>query len=146
MKTYSLGNHKNENHPFWTKIYLVKVSLNLSIVKQDLNHRKPFWNFYAVKSERANFIFSYCCSFDLDFFAFIRIPFGHAVRAELFLWKPNLHQTGFFFGFPGIRRPHFDLPDRLIMHQDGPFFHKFLSSCLSNTPIRRYFEHKLFHD
>ena len=32
----------NQNPPFQTKIYLVKVPLNVSIVKQDLLHKKCF--------------------------------------------------------------------------------------------------------
>ena len=34
--------HKNQNPPIWTEIYLVKVSLNVKIVQQDLLHWKQF--------------------------------------------------------------------------------------------------------
>ena len=34
--------HKNQNPPIWTEIYLVKVSLNVKIVQQDLLHKKQF--------------------------------------------------------------------------------------------------------
>jgi hypothetical protein len=35
--------HKSKDPPFWTKIYLVKVPLNVKIVQQDLLHRKQFY-------------------------------------------------------------------------------------------------------
>ena len=35
-------NQNSENPPFQTQIYLVKVSLNVNIVKQDLLHKKQF--------------------------------------------------------------------------------------------------------
>ena len=34
--------HKNQNPPFRTKIYLVKVPLNVKIMQQDLLHRQQF--------------------------------------------------------------------------------------------------------
>ena len=36
----------------WTKSYLVKVPLNVNIVKQDLLHKYISWKFYEVRSER----------------------------------------------------------------------------------------------
>ena len=38
-----------------TQIYLVKVPLNVEIVKQNLLHRKQFLKFYEVRSERGDF-------------------------------------------------------------------------------------------
>ena len=35
-------NQNSENPPFQTQIYLVKVSLNVNIVKQDLLNKKQF--------------------------------------------------------------------------------------------------------
>ena len=35
--------NKDENTLFQTKIYLVKIPVNVKIVKQDLLHRKPFF-------------------------------------------------------------------------------------------------------
>ena len=45
----------NWNPPFQTQIYLVKVPLNVNIVKQDLLHKNSFWKFYEVWSERGGF-------------------------------------------------------------------------------------------
>ena len=46
MKAYSLCLeiiiNENQNLPFATKIYLLKVPLNVSVVKQDLLYRKQF--------------------------------------------------------------------------------------------------------
>ena len=45
----------NWNPPFLTQIYLVKVPLNVNIVKQDLLHKISFWKFYEVRYERGDF-------------------------------------------------------------------------------------------
>ena len=45
----------NLNPPFQTQIYLVKVSLNVNIVKQDILQKNSFWKFYEVRSERGDF-------------------------------------------------------------------------------------------
>ena len=42
----------NWNPPFQTQIYLLKVPLNVNIVKQDLLNKKQFLNFFEVRSER----------------------------------------------------------------------------------------------
>ena len=47
----------NWNPPFQTQIYLVKVPLNVNIVKQDLANKKTVWKFYEVRSERGGFQF-----------------------------------------------------------------------------------------
>ena len=56
------------NPPFQTQIYLVKVPLNVNIVKQDSLHKKDFWKFYEVKSDICHQVFN-----------FIQIDPGHTV-------------------------------------------------------------------
>jgi hypothetical protein len=45
----------NWNPPFQTQIYLVKVPLNVNIVKKIYFIKNIFWKFYQVRSERRDF-------------------------------------------------------------------------------------------
>ena len=59
MKAYSLGDNYPQKFksPFRTKIYLVKTTLNVNIVKQILLYWKQVLKFYVMKFERGDFNF-----------------------------------------------------------------------------------------
>ena len=71
--------------PFQTQIHLVKVPLNVKIVKKDLLHKNSFWKMYEVRSKRVDFNWCrplgyvlWCCgSRSQDFFTFIQTGSGH---------------------------------------------------------------------
>ena len=64
MKAYSLGDHNPQKlkSPFRTKIYLVKATVNVSIVKQIIFHRNQVLKFYVMRSERGDFNFCWLWS------------------------------------------------------------------------------------
>ena len=45
----------NWNSPFQTNMYIVKVPVDVKIVKKDLLHENSFWYIYEVRFERGDF-------------------------------------------------------------------------------------------
>ena len=83
----------NWNAPFQTQIYLVKVPLNVNIVKQDLLHKKKFlknlWSevwkggiLNDADSGPPRYVLWCCNGICQDFFTFIQIGSGHTVDSE----------------------------------------------------------------
>ena len=96
----------NWNPPFQTQIYLVKVPLNVNIVKQDLINKKTvFENFmkWGLKggisidadSEPPRYIL-WCCG-SQEAFTFILIGYCHTVFRGLFF--VCFHEQKFIFSF-----------------------------------------------
>ena len=86
---------QNQHHlkpSFQTQIYLVKVPLNVNIVKKILSIKNSFWKFHEVRSKRTIVMqssnadsgplryFLWCCvSICQELFTFIYIGSGHTV-------------------------------------------------------------------
>ena len=57
LKVATLEDHYPQKikSPFWTKIYIVKVPLNVKIVEQDLLHRKQFLKILRSEVQKGGF-------------------------------------------------------------------------------------------
>ena len=108
--------------PFQTQIYLVKVPLNVKIVKQDLLNKNQFLKILWSEVWKGDFIFwafkykLWCCgSKSQEEFTFIQIGSGHTVNSgiinnkvtsleQLSLAEPKIYENGhkLFQGFGSI--------------------------------------------
>ena len=123
----------NWSPPFQTQIYLVKVTLSVNIVKQDLLHRKTvFENFMkwslkggiSIDTDSGMLRYAlWCCGRrSQDFFTFIQIVSNHTVSYCIFLTEYNNQ-------FRAMNLKFYKLYDQL---EHVCFVYLFVFSCFLN--------------
>ena len=87
----------NWNPPFQTKLYLLKVPLNVNILKQDLLNKKGFlkilwsevWRGISIDAGSGPLRYLLCCGIIIchQLFTFIQIGSGHTVTWVFYIWQ-----------------------------------------------------------